>query len=129
MLREMCKSKIHRAVITEANVNYEGSITIDRHVMQAANLYPFERVQIANITTGVRLETYVIEGEAHSGVIGINGAAARLAKAGDKIHIISYAHMDDKTALQFRPKIVHLDEKNQIRTTVSGEGLPVGRQG
>ena len=120
MLRQMCKSKIHRARITQANVDYEGSITIDRHLMQAADLYPFERVQIANITTGARLETYVIEGEENSGVIGMNGAAARLAKAGDAIHIISYAQMDDKTASEFRPKIIHLDGQNQILEVQEG---------
>lgn len=123
MLRWMCKSKIHRAVVTEANVAYEGSITIDRRLMQAADLCSYERVQVASLTTGERLETYVIEGEEGSGTIGMNGAAAHRVKFGEVIHIISYAHMEDRIAKEYRPKVIHLDEKNRIIQEVRGERL------
>jgi aspartate 1-decarboxylase len=114
MQRIMCKSKIHRATVTEANLFYPGSITIDRKLMEEANIYPYERVQVANLTNGKRLETYAIEGEEGSGTICLNGAAARLAEAGDVVLIISYAVMEDKEAASIQPRIVHVDEHNRI---------------
>ncbi len=114
MLRTMCKSKIHRAIITEANIHYTGSITIDRRLMEEADIYPFERVQVANLHNGTRLETYVIEGPEDSGVICMNGAAARCAEVGDPILIISYATMEEKEAQAVTPKVVHVDQKNRI---------------
>ncbi|MBF0254188.1 MAG: aspartate 1-decarboxylase [Candidatus Omnitrophica bacterium] len=114
MLRHMCKSKIHRAVVTHANVEYQGSITIDRELMDKADLIPHERVQIANMRSGVRLETYVIEGGAGSGTIGMNGAAARLASVGDEILIMSYAFFEDKEARGLKPKVVFVDRDNHF---------------
>ncbi len=112
----MCKSKIHKAIVTQADVNYEGSITIDKDLIEAADLLPFERVQIANLNNGQRLETYVIEGARGSGVIGMNGAAAKLVSEGDEIHIMSYAYLEDKEAKQHHPVIVHLDSNNHIKS-------------
>lgn len=114
MLRTMCKSKIHRATITDANLNYEGSLTIDENLMEAADILPFERVQVVNINNGARLETYVITGERDSGVICLNGAAARLGAVGDKVIIISYATFDDTEARQLSPNVVQVDEGNRI---------------
>ncbi len=114
MLRTMCKSKIHRAIVTEANLLYTGSITIDRRLMEEADIYPFERVQVANLNNGERLETYAIEGPENSGVICLNGAAARRAEPGDPILIISYAVMEEKEAALVQPKVVHVDQQNRI---------------
>ena len=110
----MLKSKIHRAVVTEANLNYIGSITIDEDLMQAAGLLEYELVHVANIDNGNRFETYVIKGAAGGGQICLNGAAARLVKAGDKIIIMAYAQMEAQAAQTFRPKVVFVDEKNKI---------------
>ena len=114
MFRTMCKSKIHRAIVTEANLFYTGSITIDRRLMEEADIFPFERVQIANINNGERLETYVIEGEAGSGKICLNGAAARCAEVGDPILIISYSIMEEAEAKFVQPKVVYVDSQNRI---------------
>lgn len=114
MLIHICKSKIHRATITEANVNYEGSITIDSDLMRAADIVPFEKVQIANVTSGERLETYVIEGKAGSGVICLNGAAALKGNVGDIIIIIAYALLDRENAAYYQPKFVKVDKHNKI---------------
>lgn len=114
MLRMMCKSKIHSATVTEANLNYVGSITIDKKLLEAVDILPFERVQIVNLHNGSRVETYVIEGKAGSGIICMNGAAARWAHKGDKVIIISYALMDTKAAKEQRPKIVFVDGKNRM---------------
>ncbi|MBN3527577.1 aspartate 1-decarboxylase [Paenibacillus apiarius] len=113
MLREMMKSKIHRATVTEANLNYIGSITIDEHLMECADIWPNEKVQIVNNYNGARLETYVIPGPKHSGVICLNGAAARLVQPGDNVIIISYASMSNEEAKQYDPKIVFVDEDNK----------------
>jgi aspartate 1-decarboxylase len=113
MLISVCKSKIHRATVTAADLNYVGSITIDSELIRLANLVPFEKVAVANINNGERFETYVIEGEANSGVIQINGAAARKAEVGDLIIIIAYGQMEQKEARSFGPAIVHVDEKNR----------------
>jgi aspartate 1-decarboxylase len=103
---EVLKSKIHRAIITEANINYIGSITIDEDLMDAVNLIENERVHIYNINNGERFDTYVIKGEKNSGVIGINGAAARKVAVGDLIIIVSYATMDFEEAKKFTPGIL-----------------------
>jgi len=114
MMRMMMKSKIHRATVTQADLHYVGSVTIDSALMEAADLLKGEQVAIVDVTNGARLETYVIPGEAGSGMIGINGAAAHLVSPGDMVIIISYAVMPDAEARAFRPKIVHVDEKNRI---------------
>lgn len=114
MLLNMFKAKIHRAVVTEANLNYVGSITIDKTLMDAAGLLPGERVQIVNNNNGARLETYVIEGEPNSGMICLNGAAARLVQKEDSIIIIAYCWIDEKEAKEFKPNIVFVNSKNQI---------------
>lgn len=110
----LCKSKIHRATLTEANLHYEGSVTIDKNLMDLAQIYPYERVQIVNINNGNRLETYVIEGEAGSGTICLNGAAARKGQAGDLIIIISYAMYEKQEAIGFKPTVVKVDENNVV---------------
>ena len=108
----MMHGKIHRATVTEANLEYMGSITIDQDLMDAAGILPGERVQICNNNNGARLETYTIPGRRGSGVICLNGAAARLAALGDIVIIIAYAQMDEKEARSFVPKVVMVDEKN-----------------
>ena len=115
MRRTMMKSKLHRATVTEANLDYVGSITIDRDLMDAADLLPNEKVQIVDNDNGNRLETYVIEGERGSGVIGLNGAAARLVYPGDTVIIISYAEMEDAEAREHVPTVVFVDERNRVQ--------------
>jgi aspartate 1-decarboxylase len=110
----MLKSKIHRATVTQADLHYVGSVTIDEELMEAADLLPGEQVAIVDVTNGARLETYVIPGKRGSGVIGINGAAAHLVHVGDLVIVISYAQMDDATARSFRPRVVHVDAANKI---------------
>jgi aspartate 1-decarboxylase len=114
MFRTMLKSKIHRAVVTQADLHYAGSVTIDAALMEAADLLPGEQVVIADINNGARLETYVIEGERGSGVIGINGAAAHLVHSGDLVIIISYAVVPEERARALRPRVVHVDKNNTI---------------
>ncbi|RAP76352.1 aspartate 1-decarboxylase [Paenibacillus montanisoli] len=113
MFRTMMKSKLHRATVTEANLNYVGSITIDEELMELADLWPNEKVQIVNNNNGARLETYVITGPRGSGVICLNGAAARLVQPGDNVIIISYATMTDEEARKYQPKVVILDSGNK----------------
>ncbi|WP_236796353.1 aspartate 1-decarboxylase [Amycolatopsis sp. GM8] len=115
MYRTMLKSKIHRATVTQADLHYVGSVTIDETLMRAADLLPGEQVSIVDITNGARLETYVIAGEKDSGVIGINGAAAHLVHPGDLVILISYAQMDGAEAVSFRPRIVFVDRENRIK--------------
>jgi len=110
----MMKSKIHRAVVTGANLNYMGSITIDSTLLKQANLLPNEKVQIVNNNNGARLETYIIEGSPDSGDICLNGAAARLVQPGDTVIIISYAMMSEEEIVGFKPTVVFVDEKNKI---------------
>ncbi len=117
MLREMMKSKIHMATVTETDLKYMGSLTIDRDLMDAADLVAGEKVQMVNVNNGSRLETYVIEGERGSGVIGVNGGVARHAYVGDVILIMSYCMLDDEQVGTWKPKIVFVDEKNRIRKT------------
>lgn len=114
MIRQMCKSKIHRASVTEADLNYVGSITIDKQLMEKADLLPYEKVQVVNITNGQRFETYVIEGERHSGCICVNGAAARLVAVDDLVIIISYAHYNEQELKSFEPQVVHVNKLNQV---------------
>ncbi|MBQ3555646.1 MAG: aspartate 1-decarboxylase [Bacteroidales bacterium] len=111
MLVEILKSKIHRATVTEANLNYIGSITIDEALMNAAGIMENERVHIVNNNNGARFSTYVIKGEKNSGVVCLNGAAARLVQPGDVVIIMAYAMMDEKEALEFRPKVVFPEAK------------------
>ena len=112
--RTMLKSKIHRATVTQADLHYVGSITIDADLMDAADLLPGEQVAVVDVTNGARLETYVIEGSRGSGVIGINGAAAHLVHDGDLIIVISYAMLPDAEAKVYEPKVVFVDEANRI---------------
>ena len=114
MFRTMLKSKIHRATVTQADLDYVGSVTIDVVLMEAADLLEGEQVAIVDVTNGARIETYAIPGERGSGVIGINGAAAHLVHPGDLVIIISYAGLSDAEARALRPAIVHVDEKNRI---------------
>jgi len=111
----MCKSKIHRATVTQTDLNYEGSIAIDLDLMEKADILPGEQVQVVNLNNGERIETYAMAGEAGSGVICLNGAAARHAEPGDKIIIMSFGLMDEETAKNNRLKIVFVDEKNKIK--------------
>ena len=112
---EVLKSKIHKATITQSDLNYIGSIAIDEDLMDAANLIENERVHIYNITNGERLDTYIILGERGSGIISLNGAAARKAAIGDKIIIVSYATMGFEKAKQFKPIIIFPDDDNKLR--------------
>ena len=114
MMRIMMKSKIHRATVTQADLDYVGSVTLDAALMEAADLLEGEQVAIVDITNGARIETYVIPGERGSGVIGINGAAAHLVHPGDLVIIMSYALVTDAEARALDPKVVHVDEKNRI---------------
>jgi aspartate 1-decarboxylase len=114
MLRTMLKSKIHRATVTQADLHYVGSVTVDADLLDAADLLPGEQVAIVDVTNGARLETYVIAGERGTGVIGINGAAAHLVHPGDLVILISYGQMDDATARSWEPRIVHVDARNRI---------------
>ena len=114
MLRTMCKGKIHRATVTQANLNYICSITIDQDLLEGANIHPYEKVQVVNLSNGSRLETYTISGARGSGVICLNGAAARLTAEGDKIIIISYAQYTEEEIRSLTPEIVFVDDDNKI---------------
>jgi aspartate 1-decarboxylase len=114
MYRTMLKSKLHRATVTQADLHYVGSITIDADLMDAADLLPGEQVAVVDVTNGARLETYVIEGARGSGVIGINGAAAHLVHTGDLVIIISYASLPDAEAKAYEPRVVFVDEANHV---------------
>ncbi|MFE5401868.1 aspartate 1-decarboxylase [Streptomyces sp. NPDC056580] len=114
MLRTLLKSKIHRATVTQADLHYVGSVTIDADLLDAADLLPGELVHIVDVTNGARLETYVIQGERGSGVVGINGAAAHLVHPGDLVIIISYAQVTDAEARELKPRVVHVDAENRI---------------
>lgn len=113
MLRTMCKSKIHRAVLTGAELHYQGSLTVDQDLMDKADLREFEKVQVVNVNNGARLETYVIKGKRGSGVMQLNGAAARLGMPGDHVIVISYAEYDESELKGFEPKVVFVDAKNR----------------
>jgi aspartate 1-decarboxylase len=115
MKRTLLRSKIHRATVTDAKVDYEGSITIDSDLMKAARLAEYELVHIADVTNGARLETYVIAGPAGSGVIRMNGAAARVVNVGDKIIIMAYGQVEEPLPKDWKPEIILVDEQNRIR--------------
>jgi len=115
MMREMLSGKIHRATVTEANLHYLGSITVDKLLLEAANILPYEKVQIVNVNNGERFETYALEGAAGSGVVCLNGAAARLAVPGDLVIIMAYALVDQvELEVSWSPRVVHVNEMNQI---------------
>ncbi len=116
-MRTMLKSKIHRAYVTETNINYEGSITIDQKLMEEADILPSEQVEVLNLNNGSRFTSYAIEGRRGSGEICLNGAAARLAIKGDIIIILSYCYVDDDEAHNFMPKLVYVDASNAITET------------
>jgi aspartate 1-decarboxylase len=121
----MLKSKIHRATVTQADLHYAGSLTVDAELMRAADLLPGEQVHVVDINNGARLETYVIEGPRGTGIIGINGAAARLVHPGDLVIIISYAALDDAEARAFVPRVVHVDAANRQLASGTDPGEPV----
>ena len=122
-MRIMLKSKIHRARITKLNIDYEGSISIDKKLMEEADILPYEQVQVLDINNAARFSTYAIEGE--SGEICLNGAAARLVAKGDIIIILTYCHVEDDEARNFRPRLVHVDAKNAItRIERAVEAIP-----
>ena len=125
MDRKMLKSKIHRATVTGADLHYEGSVTIDKDLLEAADIIPYEAVVIWNVTNGNRFETYAIEGERGSGVICINGAAARLVAPKDLVIIASFVNMENAAALTHEPKLVFVDDQNRMlpsRKEVAGQG-------
>ena len=117
MTTQVClmRAKIHRATVTDANLNYIGSITIDKDLIEAADLFEFEQVHVVNVTNGQRFVTYVIEGERGTGIICLNGAAARLAAVGDIIIVLAYANIDIAEAKSFKPKAVLVDERNKLK--------------
>ncbi len=125
MMRTMLKSKIHRATVTQADLHYVGSVTIDEDLLDAADLLPGEQVAIVDVTNGARLETYVIPGERGSGVIGINGAAAHLVHPGDLVILISYGVMDETEAKSLIPKVVHVDAANRVVELGADPSAPV----
>lgn len=115
MNRIMLKSKIHQATVTEANLDYEGSLTVDESLLEAADMMPYEQVHVYNISNGERFETYLIRGEKDSGVIGVNGAAARKASVGDQLIIASYVILAEERTDFFSPRIVILNERNRVK--------------
>jgi len=117
MQRTMCKGKIHRATVTQANLQYVGSITVDADLLEAADIYPYEKVQVVNINNGTRLETYTIAGARGSGVICLNGAAARHAAEGDIVIIMSYGQYDEQEIRALEPRLVFVDADNHIIET------------
>ena len=117
MQRTMCKGKIHRATVTQANLNYIGSITIDQDLLDAADIYPYEKVQVVNVNNGSRLETYTIAGARGSGVICLNGAAARMTAEGDTVIIMSYGQFNEQEIRSLEPHIVFVDADNRISET------------
>ena len=121
MMRTLCKSKIHGASVTEANLQYTGSLTLDPLLMKAADLVPYEQVQVVNVNNGARFETYCIEGIPGSGTVCLNGAAARLAVVGDKVIVISYTHLTEAELDAFSPKLVFVDGQNHIRHIATAE--------
>jgi aspartate 1-decarboxylase len=123
-MRTMLKGKIHRATVTEANVDYEGSITVDPLLLEASGILPFEQVQVLDINNGSRLTTYAIEGKHGSGVICINGAAARLVNEGDLVIILAYDLLTEEEVRAHKPKLVYLDRQNRIVRTAND--IPVG---
>ena len=128
LLRSLLKSKLHRATVTQADVDYEGSLTLDRNLLEAADILPYEDVHVWNVTRGTRFRTYAMEGDAGSGVVCVNGAAAHLASPGDVIIVATYVLLDDERARHYRPRIVLLSPNNRIKdatyTEVAGPRRP-----
>jgi aspartate 1-decarboxylase len=114
MQREMLKSKIHRVTVTQAELYYEGSITVDKNLLEAADILPYEKVQVLNFNNGSRLDTYAIEGAPGSGIICLNGPAARFSSVGDEVIIVSYFYLANEDAKKYKPKVVLVDKKNKI---------------
>jgi aspartate 1-decarboxylase len=129
MRRRMMKSKVHRATVTDANLHYVGSITVDRDLMDLADLLEYEQVAVVDIDNGARLETYVIEGERGSGDICLNGAAARLVSPGDRVIIISYADFEASELDGFEPTVVHVDSRNRPVDALTAELIAAEQQG
>ena len=128
MRRTLFKSKIHRATLTGADLHYEGSLTVDRDLMDAADLLPFEKVQVVNVNNGARLETYVIEGARGSGTVQLNGAAARLGMPGDVVIVIAYGEFEEaELAAGFTPRIVFVDARNRMKPPMGEGELEEGR--
>ncbi len=121
MLLTLCKSKLHRATVTQAELHYEGSLTVDAALMEAAGIVPFERVQVVDVTNGARLETYVIEGQRGSGIVCVNGAGARLVHVGDRVIVITYAQLTPEEARDQQPVIVLLNRDNSIRERITAD--------
>ncbi len=119
MLRTVCKSKLHGAIVTEANVHYTGSLTLDAELMKAAHLVPYEQVHVVDVENGARIVTYCIEGPAGSGTVCVNGAAARLISAGDKVIIIAYVQVTSEELETFAPTIIMLDRQNRVREVIA----------
>ncbi|HMF13500.1 MAG TPA: aspartate 1-decarboxylase [Gemmataceae bacterium] len=126
MRRSMLKSKIHRATVTHANVDYEGSLTLDADLLDAADILPYEEVHVWNVTQGTRFRTYAMVGERGSGVVCVNGAAAHLAKPGDLVIVATFATMEDNEARRHRPRILLVDESNRLGATgeIAGPNRP-----
>ncbi|MER3395663.1 MAG: aspartate 1-decarboxylase [Acidimicrobiia bacterium] len=122
MTRTMLKSKIHRVTVTDASLDYIGSITLDSTLMKAADILPNEQVHVLNLSNGARFETYAIEAEADSGTVCVNGAAARLVSPGDKVIILTYTTLSDEAAKKWSPSVIFVDEKNRIVVTSGGPG-------
>lgn len=120
----MLKAKLHRLRVTEADLYYEGSITVDRELLDTAGILPYERVQVVNVNNGARLETYTIPDEAETGTVCLNGPAARLAAPGDEVIVISYARMTPEEARQHHPRVVHVDEDNRVTETSTLDVTP-----
>ena len=118
MIREMFKSKIHRATVTMAELYYEGSITVDSELLRTADILPFEKVQVVNVNNGSRLETYALEGPANSGMVCLNGPAARLGSVGDEVIIITYTQLNDDEAKKHKPRIILVDKNNKVSKVI-----------
>ncbi len=120
MILTLCKAKIHRARVTEAELYYEGSLTVDTELLKASGILPYEKVQVVNVNNGERFETYIIPGKANSGVICLNGPAARLGTVGDEVIIIAYAEFEEAEASSYQPTVVLVDKENRIRQVIKG---------
>ncbi len=123
MIRSMCKSKIHRVTVTQSDLYYEGSISIDSELLRAADILPYEKVSVVNVNNGERFETYAIEATRGSGVVGLNGAAARLGTIGDEIIIMTFADYTESESLQHRPVVILVDKKNRIKELIHGHSM------
>ncbi len=119
----MCKSKIHRVTVTQSDLYYEGSISIDSELLRAADILPYEKVSVVNVNNGERFETYAIEAKRGSGVVGLNGAAARLGTIGDEIIIMTFADYTESESLQHRPVVILVDKKNRIKELIHGHSM------